>query len=142
MQYVKNYTRREPEWLQPWLDMAEGRLTIHTAIRDVIREAIMGEVMALLAEHGFVPAEAEAEPNRDARDRRVEFSMVMEKLRNMPSMEAARKLDKYFRDLTPEDRTVLLQLQKRPSLQQLADEVRMPVEQFAVRKMNLPEKLA
>lgn len=142
MQYVKKYTRREPDWLTPWLDMAEGRLTIHAAIRDVIREAIMGEVMELLAEHGFVPAEAEAEPHRDARDRRAEFSMVMEKLRNMPSMEAARKIDKYFRDLTPEDRTVLLQLQKRPSLQHLAEEVRMPVEQFTTRKMNLPDKLA
>lgn len=141
MQYVKNYTRREPEWLQPWIDMAEGRLAIHAAIRDVISEAVMAEVQAWLEEQGFVPTAEEMQP-RNKQDRRVEFSMVMEKLRNMPSMEAARKIDKYFRDLTPEDRTVLLQLQKRPSLQLLADEVRMPVEKFATRKMDLPDKLA
>ena len=121
--------------------MAEGRLAIHAAIRDVISEAVMADVQAWLEDHGFIPTAEEMQP-RNKQDRHVEFSMVMEKLRNMPSMESARKIDKYFRDLTPEERTVLLQLQKRPSLQQLADEVRMPVEKFATIKMNLPDKLA
>ena len=91
------------------------------------------EVEDMMAEKGFVPGAAG--------ERHAAYKAVMEKLRNMPHLEAERHFERYFHDLTPDDRAVLSQLITRPSLQRMADAVRMPVDKFAEIKKSLEFKL-
>ena len=102
-------------------------------VHSVVRQVMADEVEEMLAEKGFVPGAAG--------ERHAAFKAVMEKLRNMPHMEAVRQLDRYFTGLTPEDRAVLVQLQTRPSDSRLAEAARLPVDQFMEIKHRLPDKL-
>lgn len=136
MPYLKNYTRREPEWLTPWLDMAEGRLTIHAAIRDVIRSVVGDEVEGMLAAQGYARQDHDDHDDADALHER--YKAVEEKLRNMPHMEAVRQIDRYFRDLTPEARAVLVQQLTIPSIARRAEAVRISPEHYREMKDALP----
>lgn len=139
MPYLKNYTRREPEWLIPWLDMAEGRLTIHAAIRDVIREVVGDEVDGMLAAQGYARHDTD-DHDADA-TLHERYKEVEEKLRNMPHMEAVRQIDRYFRDLTPEARAVLVQQLSIPSIARRAEATRISPDKYREMKHELPNFL-
>ena len=102
-------------------------------VRSVIRQVMADEVEEMLAEKGFVPGAAG--------ERHAAYKATLEKLRNMPHMEAERHFERYFHDLTTDDRAVLSQLITRPSLQRMADAIRMPVSKFADIKQALADKL-
>ena len=129
----KRWTPRSPEWLEHWEAMASGEMPVPECVRQVVRMVMAEEVEAMLCEKGFVPGAVG--------ERHAAFKAVMEKLRNMPHMEAVRQLDRYFTGLTPEDRAVLVQLQTRPSNSTLADAARVPVDKFLEIKDSLPDKL-
>ena len=129
----KRWAPREPEWLEYWEAMASGDMPVPECVRQVVRMVMAEEVEGMLCEKGFVPGAAG--------ERHAAFKAVMEKLRNMPHMEAVRQFDRYFTGLTPEDRAVLVQLQTRPSDSRLAEAARLPVDQFMDIKHSLPDKL-
>lgn len=130
----KRWTPRAPEWEEHWAAMAAGDMPVPECVRHVVRLVMAEEVEEMLAEKGFVPGATG--------ERHAAFKAVMEKLRNMPHMEAVRQFDRYFTGLTPEDRAVLAQLQTRPSDSRLAEAARLPVDQFMEIKHSLPDKLA
>ena len=127
------WQQRDPEWVEHWEAMARGEMPVPDSVRHVVRRVMGEEVEAMLAERGFVPG-------GDA-DKHAEYKATMEKLRNMPRMEAERQFDRYFRALTADDRAVLGQLITRPSIQHLADAIRMPASKFAGIKHELADKL-
>jgi hypothetical protein len=118
--------------------MAEGLMPVPDAVRDVLKMVIGGEVESILADNGFTQATS---GDKGESDRHAAFKKIMEKLRNMPHLEAMRKLDRYFIGLTPEDRAVLEQLVKRTSLQSMSDAARIPMERFAEIKHDLQNKI-
>lgn len=119
----------------PWHAMAEGLMPVPDAVRDVVKMVVGQDVDAVMAEHGYEHDE------RKADDKHAEYKAVMEKLRNMPHMEAMRQLDRYFIGLTPEDRSVISQLLTRPSIHRMAEAARMSADDFADIKKTLQTKL-
>ena len=118
----------------PWHAMAEGLMPIPDAVRNVILTLVTMEVDELMEGHGYMRKDAE----HDAADTKHErYKAVEEKLRNMPHMEAVRQIDRYFSGLSAEQRAVLIQLLKRPSIARLADAEHMSPDKFAEIKHDL-----
>lgn len=115
----------------PWHAMAEGLMPVPDAVRDVVKMVVGREVDEVMAEHGYAHTDAHDD------DRHKRFKTVMEKLRNMPHMEAVRQIDRYFSGLSAEQRAVLIQLLKRPSIARLADAEHMSPDRFADIKREL-----
>ena len=119
----------------PWHAMAEGLMPVPDAVRDVVKMVVGQEVEELMADHGY--ARTDTEPHTEEQSLCKRYKAVLEKLRNMPHMEAVRQIDRYFRGLTPEYRGVLVQLLKRPSIARLADAEHMSPDKFAEIKHDL-----
>lgn len=119
--------------------MAEGRLTIHAAIRDVIKEVVGDEVEGMLAAQGYARHDTDDHDDADALHER--YKAVEEQLRNMPHMEAVRQIDRYFRDLTPEARAVLVQQLTIPSIARRAEATHISPDKYRELKDELPKFL-
>ena len=118
----------------PWHAMAEGLMPIPDAVRNVILTLVTMEVDELMQEHGYMRKDADT----DAADTKHErYKAVEEKLRNMPHMEAVRQIDRYFRDLTPEARAVLVQQLSIPSIARRAEAAHMSPDKYRELKHEL-----
>lgn len=118
----------------PWHAMAEGLMPIPDAVRNVILTLVTMEVDELMQEHGYMRKDAD----HDAADTKHErYKAVEEKLRNMPHMEAVRQIDRYFRDLTPEARAVLVQQLSIPSIARRAEAAHMSPDKYRETKHEL-----
>jgi Mlc titration factor MtfA (ptsG expression regulator) len=126
------WSPRDPEWVEHWEAMARGEMPVPDCVHHVIRSVMGEEVAEMLREKDFVPAKHS--------ERHAAYKATIERLRNMPHMEAERQFDRYFHDLTPDDRSVLSQLITRPSIQRMADAIRMPATKFADIKDELEMK--
>lgn len=131
---MKDYSKphwTEAEAFDKFTERMVEEMPVLDFFRNVVARVMEEELPAMLLARGIT-----GQPDA----RHEEFEAVMEKLRNMPHMEAERQFDRYFSDLTPDDRAVLAQLITRPSIQRLADGARMPVDKFRMIKRNLPAK--
>lgn len=118
----------------PWHAMAEGLMPIPDAVRNVILTLVTMEVDELMEGHGYMRKDADT----DAADTQHErYKAVEEKLRNMPHMEAVRQIDRYFRDLTPEARAVLVQQLSIPSIARRAEAAHMSPDKYRELKHEL-----
>lgn len=114
--------------------MATGDMPIPEAVREVVREVVGDEVDGMLAAQGYA--------RHDADDTQHErYKAVEEKLRNMPHMEAVRQIDRYFRDLTPEARAVLVQQLSIPSIARRAEATHISPDKYREMKHELPSFL-
>lgn len=122
----------------PWHAMAEGLMPIPSAVRNVILTLVTMEVDELMAGRGYMRKDADT----DAADTKHErYKAVEEKLRNMPHMEAVRQIDRYFRDLKPEARAVLVQQLSIPSIARRAEATHISPDQYREMKRELPNFL-
>ena len=122
----------------PWHAMAEGLMPIPDAVRNVILTLVSMEVDELMQEHGYMRKDADT----DAADTKHErYKAIEEKLRNMPHMEAVRQIDRYFRDLTPEARAVLVQQLSIPSIARRAEATHISPDKYREMKHELPNFL-
>lgn len=119
--------------------MANGDMPIPEAVREVVREVVGAEVDGMLAAQGYARHDSD---DHDAADELHErYKAVEEKLRNMPHMEAVRQIDRYFRDLTPEARAVLVQQLSIPSIARRAEATRISPDEYRELKHELPNFL-
>lgn len=139
MTTFRTYRKSPPEWLEPWHRMANGDMPIPEAVREVVREVVGAEVDGMLAAQGYARHD---DDDHDAADELHErYKAVEEKLRNMPHMEAVRQIDRYFRDLTPEARAVLVQQLTIPSIARRAEATRISPDEYREMKDELPNFL-
>lgn len=122
----------------PWHAMAEGLMPIPDAVRNVILTLVTMEVDELMQEHGYMRKDADPDADDTKHER---YKAIEEKLRNMPHMEAVRQIDRYFRDLTPEARAVLVQQLSIPSIARRAEATHISPDKYREMKHELPNFL-
>ena len=122
----------------PWHAMAEGLMPIPDAVRNVILTLVTMEVDELMQANGYMRKDADHD---DAATKHERYTAVEEKLRNMPHMEAVRQIDRYFRDLTPEARAVLVQQLSIPSIARRAEATHISPDKYREMKHELPNFL-
>lgn len=139
MTTFRTYRKPQPEWLEPWHRMATGDMPIPEAVREVVREVVGDEVDGMLAAQGYARHDTDEHDDDDTLHER--YKAVEEKLRNMPHMEAVRQIDRYFRDLTPEARAVLVQQLSIPSIARRAEATHISPDKYREMKHELPNFL-
>lgn len=139
MTTFRTYRKPQPEWLEPWHRMATGDMPIPEAVREVVREVVGDEVDGMLAAQGYARHDTDEHVDDDKLHER--YKAVEEKLRNMPHMEAVRQIDRYFRDLTPEARAVLVQQLSIPSIARRAEGAHISPDKYREMKHELPNFL-
>lgn len=121
-------------------EAAHGRRPIPEELRIVIEDVVRDQTERMLAEQGYIPAEGSK--GGHGSEQRHRYKEVLEKLREIPSaMEAVKQFNKYFENLTEEDRKVLTQLIQRPPLKKQAAAAGVSPERFCEVDDELPYKL-
>lgn len=119
--------------------VAQGERPCPEEIKAVILGVVGEQANGMLAQYGYTQQGGEwgNDPGRHHR-----YKEVLEELRDVPNViEAEKKFDQFFTDLSPEDRKVLKQLVNRPSVKKLAQMVNMTPDRFVEVKRSLEHKL-
>ncbi|MBR4007841.1 hypothetical protein [Fibrobacter sp.] len=119
--------------------VAYGEQPCPEELKQVILGVVGEQANGMLAQYGYTQQGGEW-GNDPARHHR--YKEVLEELRDVPNViEAEKKFDHYFSDLSPEDKKVLKQLINRPSTKKLAQMVNMQPDRFMEVKRSLEHKL-
>lgn len=119
--------------------VAQGERPCPEELKAVILGVVGEQANGMLAQYGYTQQGGEwgNDPGRHHR-----YKEVLEELRDVPNLiEAEKKFDQFFSDLTPEDKKVLKQLINRPSMKKLAQQVNMTPDRFMEVKRSLEHKL-
>lgn len=118
-------------------EAAHGRRPIPEELKIVILEVVKEQADSMLAGQGYYP-----EHGVHGGELHHRYKEVLDKLREIPSaMEAVKQFNKYFENLTEEDRKVLTQLIQRPPLKKQAAAAGVSPERFCEVDDELPYKL-
>lgn len=118
---------------ESWGQSGMSRSELRAFIMEVMRE----QADAMFAEQGYHRG-----TDGHGSELRHRYKEVLEKLREIPSaMEAVKQFNKYFENLTEEDRKVLTQLIQRPPLKKQAAAAGVSPERFCEVDDELPYKL-
>ena len=118
-------------------DVENGRVPCPPAFVRVISRL----VSAALEEHAAHGGDDAHGCDADMVKRHAEFKCVLEKLREAPQGERMELLNRHFRDLSPSERMVLLQLADDRSLKHKAAATSMSVEEFVRERRGAESKL-
>ena len=114
--------------------VAYGETPCPEELKQVILGVVGEQANGMLAQYGY--------HHQGGDDQHHRYKEVLEELRDVPNViEAEKKFDNYFSDLSLEDRKVLKQLVNRPSLKKMAQMVNMAPERFMEVKRGLEHKL-
>lgn len=118
-------------------EAAYGRGEIPEELKIVILEVVKEQADSMLAGQGYYP-----EHGGHGGEQHHHYKEVLEKLREIPSaMEATKQFNKYFDNLTEEERKVLTQLIQRPTIKKQAAAAGVSPERFYEIKHELQYKL-
>lgn len=114
--------------------VALGERPCPEELRAVILGVVGEQANGMLAQYGYT--------QQGGGDQHHRYKEVLEELRDVPNLiEAEKKFDQYFTDLTPEERKVLKQLVNRPGIKKLAQMTNVTPERFMEIKHGLQYKL-
>lgn len=114
--------------------VALGERPCPEELRAVILGVVGEQANGMLAQYGYT--------QQGGSDLHHRYKEALEELRDVPSIvEAEKKFDHYFSDLTSEDKKVLKTEVNRPSLKKLAQMVNMTPDRFMEVKRGLEHKL-
>lgn len=120
--------------------VAYGETPCPEELKQVILGIVGEQANGMLAQYGYTQQGGGEWGNDPGRHHR--YKEVLEELRDVPNViEAEKKFDQFFSDLSPEDRKVLKQLINRPSTKKLAQMVNMTPDRFMEVKRSLEHKL-
>ena len=123
-QYGRPQQSGEPESVLAFFRaVAQGERPCPEELKAVILGIVGEQANGMLAQYGYT--------QQGGGDQHHRYKEVLEELRDVPNIiEAEKKFDQYFVDLTPEDRKVLKQKVNRPSNKKLAQLSNIPLERF------------
>jgi hypothetical protein len=120
--------------------VAQGERPCPEEIKAVILGVVGEQANGMLAQYGYSQQGGGEWGNDPGRHHR--YKEVLEELRDVPNLiEAEKKFDHYFSDLSPEDKKVLKQIVNRPSYKKMAQMVNMTPDRFMEIKRSLEHKL-
>lgn len=120
--------------------VAQGERPCPEELKAVILGIVGEQANGMLAQYGYTQQGGGEWGNDPGRHHR--YKEVLEELRDVPNLiEAEKKFDHYFTDLSPEDKKVLKQIVNRPSYKKMAQMVNMTPDRFMEVKRGLEHKL-
>ncbi len=135
--YSRSGSGRGDDFRDVLREAAYGRGEIPEELKIVILEVVKEQADSMLAGQGYYP-----EHGGHGGELHHRYKEVLDKLREIPSaMEAVKQFNKYFENLTEEDRKVLTQLIQRPPLKKQAAAAGVSPERFCEVDAELPYKL-
>lgn len=122
------------EELREW---AYGRKAIPEEFKAVVCSIMKEQTDNMLGQYGYTQQGSEHGSEHHHR-----YKETLEELRDVPSIvDAEKKFDHYFSDLTSEDKKVLKAEVNRPSMKKLAQMSNMTLDRFMEVKRGLEHKL-
>ena len=119
-------------------EIAYGRKPIPEELKAVVCAIVKEQTDGMLGQFGY----SQQGMTGYEGGQHQRYKEALEELREAPNpIEAEKKFDQFFTDLTPEDKKVLKQLINRPSTKKLAQMVNMQPDRFMEVKRGLEHKL-
>lgn len=117
--------------------VAYGQRPCPEELKQVVLGIMSEQANGMLAQYGYTQTGSGSHEDMHAR-----YKATLEELRDIPNiLEAEKRFDAHFNDLTPEERKVLKAIVNRPSIKKLAQTVGLTPERFTEIKHQLQYKL-
>lgn len=118
--------------------VAYGETPCPEELKQVILGVVGEQANGMLAQYGYTQTGMPGGHD----DLHARYKATLEELRDIPNiLDAEKRFDAHFNDLTPEERKVLKAIVNRPSIKKLAQTVGLPPERFTEIKHQLQYKL-
>lgn len=118
--------------------VAYGQRPCPEEVKQVVLGIMSEQANGMLAQYGYTQTGMPGGHD----DLHARYKATLEELRDIPNiLEAEKRFDAHFNDLTPEERKVLKAIVNRPSIKKLAQTVGLTPERFTEIKHQLQYKL-